>query len=215
MDWAFSQKLPPSEKLVLLSLADHYNGQTGVCIPGQKSLAEQTSMCVRTIQRHLKSLEDRGLIVRTARFRAEGRGRTSDRYELRMGGDNLSPYSDQGDNQSTTKATNQDDQGDTGVVAITGREPEGNRKARKTSVPEGWQPTADKIAQLSQQFPAIDILYQAGKFTDHHRSRGNKFIDTDAAFRNWLRREVKYQEERRDKKPAATNNGIGTGGVAW
>jgi DNA-binding transcriptional MocR family regulator len=211
MDWAFSQKLPPSEKLVLLSLADHYNGQTGVCIPGQKSLAEQTSMCVRTIQRHLKSLEDRGLIVRTARFRAEGRGRTSDRYELRMGGDNVSPYSDQGDNANTTKATNQDDQGDTGVVAITGREPEGNRKSlRKRAIPDGWRPSPAVADDLTRRYPTLDISQEAEKFADWHGSKGNKFVDHDKAFRNWCRKAAEYR-----KTSGPKDNGIGTGGVAW
>jgi len=135
MSWAFRQNLPPAEKLVLLSLADHHNGETAKCIPGQRSIAQQTSMCVRTVQRHLSALERRGLIRRTARFRKEGRGRTSDSYVLLMGGDNVSLYSDQGDSPDTTKATNQDDQGDTGVRARTGREPEGEPVAaapRKT-----------------------------------------------------------------------------------
>jgi len=122
MSWAFKQNLPAAEKLVLLSLADHFNGTTGLCIPGQKAIAEQTSMSVRTIQRHLKQLERRGLIARKARFRGEGRGRTSDRYTLAMGGDNVSCYS----GEATTKATNQDDQHDNGVAPITGREPEGS-----------------------------------------------------------------------------------------
>jgi DNA-binding transcriptional ArsR family regulator len=120
MSWAFKQDLPPSEKLVLLSLADHHNGGTGLCIPSQASVAEQTSMSVRTVQRHMASLEERGLIRRVPRFRGEGRGRTSDAYILQ--GDNLARWL-QGDKPRTTKATNQDDQGDT-VVVGTGREPE-------------------------------------------------------------------------------------------
>jgi DNA-binding transcriptional ArsR family regulator len=122
MSWAFKQDLPPAEKLVLLSLADHHNSGTGVCIPGQASVALQTSMSVRTVQRHMVSLEQRGLIVRKARFRGEGRGRTSDAYVLQ--GDNLARCF-QPDNPSTTKATIQDDQGDT-VVVGTVREPEEN-----------------------------------------------------------------------------------------
>ena len=122
MNWAFQQDLPPAEKLVLLALADHYNGGTGLCIPGQKLLAEQASMSVRSVQRHLSALEERGLIGRSARFRAEGRGRTSDAYSLRFfQGDNLAPRND---DLKPTKATNQDDQHDNVVVAITGREPE-------------------------------------------------------------------------------------------
>ena len=121
MGWAFKQQLEPGPKLVLLALADHANGQTGLCIPGQKLLAEQCSMSVRTVQRHLVALEECGLVRREPRFRGEGRGRTSDRYYIGDQGDNLSRPRRQ---VRTTKATNQDDQHDTGVVA----EPEENRK---------------------------------------------------------------------------------------
>jgi biotin operon repressor len=120
MSWAFKQNIEPGPKLVLLALADHANGQTGLCIPGQKLLAEQCSMSVRTVQRHIQVLEDSGLLRREARMRGQGRGRTSDRYYLGDQGDK-SALTRQDD---TTKATNQDDQCDTVGVA----EPEENRK---------------------------------------------------------------------------------------
>ena len=127
MAWAFGQQVDPPAKLVLLALADHANGQTGLCIPGQKLLAEQCSMSVRTVQRHLQTLEARGLIRRETRMRGQGRGRTSDRYYLGDQGDN--PASTR--QVTTTNATNQDDQHDTVGVA----EPEENRKK---------EPLADK-----------------------------------------------------------------------
>jgi DNA-binding transcriptional ArsR family regulator len=120
MSWAFGQPIEPGPKLVLLALADHANGQTGLCIPGQKLLAEQCSMSVRTVQRHIQTLEDAGLLRREARMRGEGRGRTSDRYYLGDQHDKTGLTRQDG----TTNATNQDDQHDTVVVA----EPEENRK---------------------------------------------------------------------------------------
>ena len=127
MSWAFKQPVDPGAKLVLLALADHANGQTGLCIPGQKLLAEQCSMSVRTVQRHLITLEDGGYVRREARMRGAGRGRTSDRYYL--GEQRDSSASQRQDD--TTNATNQDDQHDTVGVA----EPEENRKK---------EPLADK-----------------------------------------------------------------------
>ena len=124
MSWAFKQDIEPPAKLVLIALADHANGQTGLCIPGQKALADQCSMSVRTVQRHLNTLESAGLIRREARMRGEGRGRTSDRYWLRDQGDNTGPTRQ----TVTTNTTNQDDQHDTVVVA----EPEENRKGNNT-----------------------------------------------------------------------------------
>lgn len=120
MSWAFDQPVDPAAKLVLLALADHANGQSGLCIPGQKSLAAQCSMSVRTVQRHLSTLEEAGLISREPRMRGEGRGRTSDRYYLGDQHDKSGPTRQ----TRTTNATNQDDQHDNVVVA----EPEENRK---------------------------------------------------------------------------------------
>ena len=124
MSWAFKQDIDPPAKLVLLALADHANGQTGLCIPGQKALAEQCSMSVRTVQRHLATLEAVGLIRRAARMRGECRGRTSDRYWLGDQGDKSGPTRQ----IKTTNTTNQDDQHDTVGVA----EPEENRKGTNT-----------------------------------------------------------------------------------
>jgi DNA-binding transcriptional ArsR family regulator len=197
VSWALKQNLPPSEKLVLVSLADHHNRATGLCIPGQASVGEQTCMSVRTVQRHLKSLESRGLIVRQARFRSEGRGRTSDSYVLQ--GDNLTPkHQGKGDKSGTTKATNQDDQHDTVVVAITGREPEGNRKivssrTKKTSVPSSYAPDEQLAEQISSKWPKLRLDEEVEKFQDYHRAKGSKFVDWDAAFRNWCRNADKFR----------------------
>jgi len=140
MSWAFKQDVYPGPKLVLLALADHANGQTGLCIPGQKLLAEQCSMSVKTVQRHIKALEDAGLLRREARMRGEGRGRTSDRYFL---GDNTGPTRQVG----TTKATNQDDQCDTVVVA----EPEENRKKE----PLAATPPKESAKKKDELFEAV------------------------------------------------------------
>lgn len=80
--WAFEQKLPANEKIVLLSLADCENGQTALCIPGQERLAEMSSMSVRSVRRMLEKLEQRGLIQREHRTSAISGYRTSDSYVL-------------------------------------------------------------------------------------------------------------------------------------
>lgn len=85
--WAFDQDLPPNEKIVLLALADCENGQSLACMPSQEHIAEKSSMSVRSVQRMLVKLEERGLIQRQKRNRPEGR--TSDFYVLGLR-DNLS-----------------------------------------------------------------------------------------------------------------------------
>ena len=40
--WAWQQKVPPGEKLVLVALADYAHPDTNICWPGQNSIAKMT-----------------------------------------------------------------------------------------------------------------------------------------------------------------------------
>jgi hypothetical protein len=63
MTWAVTQQCDSSgEKLVLIMLANHTNSHTGQCNPSHKLLADECSMGVSTLKRHLQSLTDKGLI---------------------------------------------------------------------------------------------------------------------------------------------------------
>tara|TARA_R100001463_G_scaffold9938_4_gene29579 strand:- start:9351 stop:9914 length:564 start_codon:yes stop_codon:yes gene_type:complete len=64
--WAFRQKLTPSEKLVLLTLAD-YADDENKCWPKQETLAERTGLARQTVNIKLSSLEKQGLINRESR----------------------------------------------------------------------------------------------------------------------------------------------------
>lgn len=81
LSWAFEQNLPPSEKIVLLALADCENGETLRCDPSQAHLAELSSLSERTVRDMLKSLAARDLITRTAQGSSRG-GRRPDAYRL-------------------------------------------------------------------------------------------------------------------------------------
>ena len=59
-------------KLVLLSLADHHNDETGADpFPAIETISAETEMHERSVRRHLEALEAAGLIAR----RAQGRGK--------------------------------------------------------------------------------------------------------------------------------------------
>lgn len=142
--WAFEQVLPPNEKVVLLALADCENGQSLACMPGQEFLAEKSSMSVRTVQRMLTALEERGLIHRDRRVR-EGGQRTSDSYVLALRNqphDNLS-----GSQANTTTVSG----GNLTTVSGTG-EPE-DRTGSPTPTPSDplfqavWNAWPKKVAE--------------------------------------------------------------------
>ncbi len=81
-NWAFSQRgLGPSEKLVLLYLADRHNPDYG-CFPSQRMLAEDAEVSPATVNRSLQKLEEAGLIRRIQRVDPRTRRQLSTRYIL-------------------------------------------------------------------------------------------------------------------------------------
>jgi|GEM_PF-2128284 len=78
---AFGAKgLTPSEKLVLLSLAN-YADEDLSCWPSQRRIASDTSLSDRTVRSVLCALEEKGLITRQERLRQDG-SRASDAITL-------------------------------------------------------------------------------------------------------------------------------------
>lgn len=71
-------------KSVLYAIASRV-GHDNACHPSQARLARDAGMGERTVRRHLEELEAMGLIVRRARSRGEGRGRSSDLIVLVIG----------------------------------------------------------------------------------------------------------------------------------
>jgi hypothetical protein len=61
--------------------------------------------------------------------------------------------------------------------------------ARKMQVPADWHPDAGGVAYAkARNLSPADLV----AFIDFHRSKGNLFLDTDAAWRTWCRNAVKY-----------------------
>ncbi len=83
MSWAIEVGCPNSSaKLVLMCLAN-YADRKGYAYPGQKSLAKDSGLGVRTVQRTLDALVEAGLISKNHRQRDNG-SRTSDEYFLNL-----------------------------------------------------------------------------------------------------------------------------------
>jgi Helix-turn-helix domain len=80
-EWAWSQTLQPSQKVVLLALADK-SSVYGQSFPGINWLAEKCGVTPRTVQRTIRELQLAGLVVVEERTRAGGRGTTTNLYSL-------------------------------------------------------------------------------------------------------------------------------------
>ncbi len=83
--WALEQTTGSATgKAILLCLAN-YADKHGACFPGQKTLADECEVSVRTVVEWMAKLEELGLLVRSRRFRENG-SRTSDSIILCLPG---------------------------------------------------------------------------------------------------------------------------------
>jgi len=83
-DWAWTQDLPPTTKIVLLALARHIKSTKAdrwTCDHGQLDLAARIGLSERHIRRHITDLQARGLLEIITRP-GEGEGRKTNIYKL-------------------------------------------------------------------------------------------------------------------------------------
>ena len=88
------------------------------------------------------------------------------------------------------------------------REGKGNRKgnrkggetcARKRtahSLPERFSIGEHLKEWASREVPTVEIAAETEKFLDHHRSKGNRMVDWDAAWRKWMRNAADWGQQR-------------------
>ena len=152
MTWAFGQRVgSPMAKLVLLTLADHHNDETGADpFPAIKTIAAETEMNERSVRRHLETLEAAGLIA----CRAQGRGKV---YRLSLPStpdresDSAQPPPDTLSSKSASVSVKADsmpitpDRESTGPGGTASNRERAGGRARKragrtTRLPDDWQP---------------------------------------------------------------------------
>lgn len=83
IEWAFQQEgMSVTQKVVLVSIGDHFNRQLHYAFPSHAALARRCSAARSTVQTALSDLENKlGLIVSESRVDKNGR-QTSSRYYL-------------------------------------------------------------------------------------------------------------------------------------
>jgi hypothetical protein len=95
MTWAFKQVLPPSEKIVLLALADYAADDGSQIFPSLERLAFKSSLSERQVRRILRLLEAKAIIMQTGRHIWNNRqDRATNEYALQM------PFDERADNMS-------------------------------------------------------------------------------------------------------------------
>nr|DAD91989.1 MAG TPA: DNA-binding domain protein [Siphoviridae sp. ctdoa10]DAE08826.1 MAG TPA: DNA-binding domain protein [Siphoviridae sp. ctAiL5] len=141
----------------------------------------------------LASLENKGLIVREARF-SGGERLTSIIYvdwrsalteECRSDYDRIADAGDGARNFPSSRENNPHLWGDEPLE----RAPEATKKVtktiRSTQIPEDWRPSEKDLARTRERYPSMPIDIEIEKFRDYHLSKGTKRSNWDASWRTW------------------------------
>lgn len=144
------------EKLVALKLADNANDE-GHCYPHIRTVARHTQMTDRTVQRHVKALEDRGWLVRSRSRRRNG---TYSGYQFWIvayePGDKMSGgFDEPGDKMSSGPGDK-----------MSGHEPSKKGTIKETSIPKGHTGDAGASRQPAREV-AQQTPNQNGKPVQH------------------------------------------------
>ncbi|MFT2536388.1 helix-turn-helix domain-containing protein, partial [Escherichia coli] len=76
-------RLPSTQKLVLIMLAERHNSDSGRCDPSHERLADDCGLTRRSVMDQIKKLEDSGYIRPMSR--AKGNLKLSNHYVLNFG----------------------------------------------------------------------------------------------------------------------------------
>ncbi|WP_254866446.1 helix-turn-helix domain-containing protein, partial [Salmonella enterica] len=192
----------PLRKLVLIKLADNANDE-GECWPSYQHIADQCEVSRSTVKSHIRALEDMGLLKRE--FRRKGELNQSNVFYLTL--DNAQQIPPESGGAGADRGGAGADRGGAGADLGGGagddprtyhsfepvKEPL-ERKKKPSSMPEGFSPSASH-QKMAEEF-GISLQDEFDKFTDHHLSKGSKFIDWSRALNTWLRNARGFQKSR-------------------
>ncbi|ECO2495495.1 helix-turn-helix domain-containing protein [Salmonella enterica] len=185
----------PLRKLVLIKLADNANDE-GECWPSYQHIADQCEVSRSTVKIHIRALEDMGLLKRE--FRRKGELNQSNVFYLTLDNAQQIPP-ESGGAGADRGGAGADLGGGAGADPRTYhsfepvKEPL-ERKKKPSSMPEGFSPSASH-QKMAEEF-GISLQDEFDKFTDHHLSKGSKFIDWSRALNTWLRNARGFQKSR-------------------
>ncbi|EAO1458898.1 helix-turn-helix domain-containing protein [Salmonella enterica] len=178
----------PLRKLVLIKLADNANDE-GECWPSYQHIADQCEVSRSTAKSHIRALEDMGLLKRE--FRRKGELNQSNVFYLTL--DNAQQIPPESGGAGADLGCGAGAAPRTYHSFEPVKEPL-ERKKKPSSMPEGFSPSASH-QKMAEEF-GISLQDEFDKFTDHHLSKGSKFIDWSRALNTWLRNARGFQKSR-------------------
>ena len=201
---AIDLDLSPSDKLILILLANNANDETGDCFPSQSYLAKRSGLSLGHVNRVIKRLKSDGFVEIIPQYRDDG-GRRSNRYRLYMdviGGGVTT------DHTPCDQVTQEPMTTDHSRTVISNRHKNlesarGYRLEEDWVLPDAWREWGKKTR------PDLHLETVAACFKDHWISvSGVRAVKRDwfAVWRNWVRREAIVGERKfSDKRPPWAN----------
>ncbi|ECU7955912.1 helix-turn-helix domain-containing protein [Salmonella enterica] len=195
----------PLRKLVLIKLADNAN-DNGECWPSYQHIADHCECSKSAVKEHISALIKLGLMTKENRVGVNnGKGNTSNVYRLHLTRTPVPPESTPVPPESTPvppESTPVPPESTPPVPPAGTRtshsfepvkEPLDNKK-KLSSMPEGFSPSASH-QKMAEEY-GISLQEEFDKFTDHHISKGSKFVDWNRALNTWLRNAKGFQKSR-------------------
>jgi predicted transcriptional regulator len=139
MAWACDQRTgSPTDKAVLLALANRANHDTGLCCPSVARIADETELGESTVKRALTRLVENGFVRRERRRREDGALGTYDYYL----GEEAKPGASQPELALTSRPE----------LALTSR----NQEVLNQAEVEGLRPSTSKGVSLRDRPPKLE-----------------------------------------------------------
>lgn len=184
-----SKTLGPTERLIMLALADHAD-DAGRCYPSMQRLQERTGLSERAVQTNVRALTDKGYL----RVIVGGGKGNANVYFV-----SANPAAETPQQMHPAADAPQTPQQMRSNPAADAPEPSGTtiepsveaapRRRRKPEVPipEGWVPNEKNVEDARKRnLTDAEIRHEASQFRNKHLAKGSLFRDWDAAWRTWL-----------------------------
>lgn len=221
INWALEQPGTPTQKHVLLVLANYAN-ESGHAFPSNVLLATKTGLTDRAVRNAKKALLETGLLEKSGAY---GRGSVrlclemtvaakteprstkaeprSDKQEPRSACSKPEPRSAQPEYKDHKKERGSGPYNH--HITTTNHTPSVSPSTaphlkRGSRLPDDWQPTEQLVAYATER--GLSPERQAEDFRDYwHSATGKNAIKCDwsAAFRTWCRKAVDFQQSRQRK----------------
>lgn len=206
-------QMSPTQKLVLMSLADQANSQ-GICWPGIQAIAVRTCLSDRAVRKAIRDLENLGYVA------SQGRSGTSNHYTITPE-PRSAPAPDSAPEQNAPTPAPDSAGGGTSCrsprnhvppnhkepslkpqeprIAPSAKSADKPRKSKRSSLPENFEPNENN-KRVAQELD-ISLQEELPQFIDWHLAKGSVMADWHRALNTWLRKanEFKGPKKKRDQ----------------